>query len=67
MYNVGNFLNNKWGKRWDAQFFSIQQVDASVDSVTGQFIYEDFNDRDLNDLQEDRSLWEARVGVEFMF
>lgn len=67
IYNIGNLLNDDWGKQYDAQFFSLEVVDASIDAGTGQYIYESFTDRDLNDLLETRSLWEARIGVEFNF
>lgn len=66
VYNFGNLINDEWGHVSDAQFFSIQQVDSSVDSA-GRYVFEDFNDRDFEDLQTNRSLWQARVGVEFSF
>lgn len=66
MYNVGNFLDNGWGKQYDAQFFSLEVLDASV-NAQGQYVFEEFNDRDITDLLEQRSLWEARVGLEFRF
>jgi hypothetical protein len=67
IYNLGNLLNDDWGKQYNAQFFSVEVVDASIDSETGQYIYETFSDRDINDLLETRSLWEAKIGIEFNF
>jgi len=66
MYNVGNFLNKKWGTVTDAQFFSQQVVTAGIDDQ-GRFIYDRFSDRSINDIKENRSLWEGRIGVEFNF
>jgi hypothetical protein len=67
LYNLGNFLNSDWGDVNDAQFFSVQIIDATVDSVSGQLQYNDFHDRSLLDLREDRSLWEARMGIDIYF
>jgi len=67
VYNIGNMLDNDWGKQNDAQFFSIQVVNSSIDDATGQYIYEDFFERDINDLQETRSLWAVRFGISFNF
>lgn len=67
IYNFGNLLNDDWGKQWDSQFFAVQVVDGDYDSGTGQYIFEDFTDGDINDLLEFRSLWEARIGIEINF
>jgi len=67
VYNVGNLLNKDWGKQWDAQFFPIQVVDSTVDSGTGQYVFRTFFGGDLNDLLEQRTLWEARLGIELNF
>lgn len=66
MYNLGNFLDNDWGKQYDAQFFSLEVLESSV-NANGQYVFEEFNDRDITDLLEQRSLWEMRVGLEFRF
>ncbi len=66
MYNVGNFLNEEWGQVWDAQFFSVQVVDSGINDA-GQYVFEEFNDRSISDLIENRSLWEVRVGLGFSF
>ena len=67
IYNFGNFLNDDWGKIEDSVFFTPQIVDASIDSVTGQYIYEEFNDRSLERTIVNRSLWEARIGIDIRF
>ena len=67
LYNLGNLLNEEWGHVNDAQFFSVQVVDSSVDPVTGQYIFEEFSEDTINDLIEVQSVWEARLGIEFSF
>jgi len=67
MYNLGNFLNDEWGHVNDAQFFSVQMVESSVNS-NGQYVFEEFNDTNsITDLKENPSLWTARIGLEFEF
>ena len=66
IYNLGNLLNDEWGHVNDAQFFTIQQVESSLDAQ-GRFVFEEFNNQQLNDLQENASLWEVRAGLEFSF
>ena len=67
IYNLGNMLNEDWGKVTDAQFFSPQVLDASVDPVTGQFIIEEYHDRSIERVYAQRSLWEARLGFDIKF
>jgi hypothetical protein len=67
IYNVGNLINDEWGLVNDAQFFSVQVVDSSVDQDTGQYIFESFSDNSIEDVIESRSLYEIRLGVEFNF
>ena len=66
IYNLGNFLNKDWGKVYDASFFSLDVVDAEVDAQ-GRLVYNNFTDREVNVILENRSLWEARMGVEIRF
>ncbi|MEL7296837.1 MAG: TonB-dependent receptor, partial [Pseudomonadota bacterium] len=66
IYNLGNFLNKDWGKVYDAQFFSIDVVDADIND-DGQYVYTDFTDRPLTNLIENRSLWSIRMGLEVRF
>ena len=65
--NLGNLLNDDWGKLSDAQFFSPQVVDMSVDDATGQFIFEDFHDRSIQRTYIGPSLWEVKVGIDIRF
>ena len=66
IFNLTNLLNDDWGQTYDAQFFAVQVVDASIDAQ-GRYVYEEFNDGDITDLDENRSLWEVRLGIEFSF
>ncbi len=66
LYNVGNFIDDDYGKVYDAFFFTPQVVRSSVND-DGQFVYESFTDRGLTDLLENRSLWQARFGAEIRF
>jgi hypothetical protein len=66
IYNLTNMLNDDWGKQYDAQNFPQEVVSGSV-APGGEFIYESFNAVDINDLQEFRSLWEIKLGIEIDF
>jgi len=66
VYNFGNMLNSDWGKITDAEFFSQEVVGASVDG-TGRFVFESFTPRSINDVYPNRSLWEARIGIDIKF
>jgi hypothetical protein len=59
-------LNNDWGEIVDAQFFTPEIVDASVDAQ-GRFVFEDFSDRSIERTYINRSLWEARLGFDIKF
>ena len=71
IYNLGNLLNDDWGRQYDAPFASIRVVDGDYDpsgnSGVGVFNYEEFNPGDPTDLQTFRSLWEIRMGIEINF
>jgi len=66
VYNFGNMLNDDWGKITDAQFFTPQVVNSSVDSQ-GRFIFSTFSERSLETVIINRSLWEARIGFDIRF
>ncbi len=66
IYNLGNLLNDDWGKQWDAQPRPIDLVGSSINGA-GQYVFESYNPDNINDLDEFRSLWEARIGIEFNF
>ncbi len=66
VYNFGNMLNDDWGRIADAEFFSPQVVDADVDAQ-GRFVYDNFRDRSIETTVINRSLWEARFGIDIKF
>ncbi|XOV88426.1 MAG: TonB-dependent receptor domain-containing protein [Pseudomonadota bacterium] len=66
LYNLGNLLNDDWGVVNDSQFFTPQVVNSSVNG-SGQYVFERFTERSVNDVIESRSLWEVRLGLEFRF
>ncbi|MFQ5982597.1 MAG: TonB-dependent receptor, partial [Woeseiaceae bacterium] len=76
VYNFGNFLSREWGNIVDAQFFSREIVTGDMESVPAgedpltyprRYIFEDFRARDIAELRENRSLWEARLGIDIYF
>jgi Carboxypeptidase regulatory-like domain len=67
IYNIGNLLNKDWGKITDAEFFSPQIVTMSSLSPTGQFNYNTFTPNSLQVVNQERSLWEARLGIDIRF
>jgi hypothetical protein len=66
VYNFGNMLNDDWGKITDAVFFTPQVVNSDVDAQ-GRFVFNDFNDRPIERVIINRSLWEARIGFDVSF
>lgn len=66
IYNVGNLLSDSDGKQWDSQFSSQEIVDMSL-APGGEYSFDGFNDQDINDLREFRTLWEIKLGVEVNF
>jgi len=64
--NLGNLLNDDWGKLSDAQFFSQEVISADVNDA-GQFVYTDFSDRSLARTYIGPSLWEIRFGIDINF
>jgi hypothetical protein len=64
--NLGNLLNDDWGRVTDAQYFPVRVVEARVDDQ-GRFVYESFSDRSLERVYVGPSLWEARVGFDIRF
>lgn len=67
VFNLGNMLNDDWGKITDSVFFTPEVVDADVDPVTGQFIFLEFDDASFERTIVNSSLWEARLGIDIRF
>ena len=67
VYNLGNLLNDDWGKITDSVFFTPEIVESAIIESTGQFYYNDFSDRSIERTIRQRSLWEARIGLDIRF
>jgi hypothetical protein len=60
-------LNDDWGRQYDSRFFSRDVVEVESLDASGAYVYSNFTPGDLSDLQETRSLWEMRLGLEINF
>jgi outer membrane receptor for ferrienterochelin and colicin len=67
VYNFGNMLNDDWGKITDAQFFTPVPVSGAIIEDTGQLWYGNFSERSIDRVYPNRSLWEARLGIDIRF
>jgi hypothetical protein len=66
IYNLTNLLNDSWGHIEQGQFFPLQVVNNDINDE-GQYVFESFRARSVGDINEQRSLWEARIGFEVNF
>ncbi|BFM09044.1 TonB-dependent receptor [Halioxenophilus aromaticivorans] len=64
--NLGNLLNDRWGHQYDAQFFSQEVVDVEVNDA-GQYVFTNFKGGNVDSLEDNLSLWEAQIGIDFRF
>ena len=64
--NLGNLLNDDWGRVRDSQYFPVRVVDAEVDDQ-GRFEYTSFSDRTNERTIVNPSLWEVRFGIDIGF
>jgi len=65
--NLGNLLNDDWGKVTDSQYFP-QIVIRDLDVLAGGVMqYEEFRDVSLDRTYVNPSLWEIRVGLDVRF
>jgi hypothetical protein len=67
VYNFGNMLNDDWGKITDSVFFTPEFISVDVDANTGLFTFTDFDENPLERTINNRSLWEARIGLDIRF
>ena len=67
VYNLGNLLNDDWGKISDSVFFTPEFVRGAVIESTGQFYYDSFDNVPLERTIINSSLWEARLGIDIRF
>ena len=66
VYNLLNMLNDEWGVQYDAEFFSQEVVDMSLDPQN-RYVYNSFDPDTINDLRENATLYEVRMGIQFEF
>jgi hypothetical protein len=66
IYNIGNLITDRWGVYTDTQFFPRQVINNGINDQ-GQFVFTDYDPTSIEDVIEQRSLWEARIGIEFNF
>ncbi len=66
VYNMLNLINDEWGVQVDAEFFSQEVVDMSLDSMN-RYVFNEFTPDTINDLRENASLYEIRMGIQFEF
>ncbi|MEM6534844.1 MAG: TonB-dependent receptor [Pseudomonadota bacterium] len=67
--NVGNLINDDWGQVYEASFFQTTSiVDLAGDlNAQGQYVYEEFRDRDAEARVTEESFWSLRIGVRYEF
>lgn len=66
IYNLTNLLNDSWGKVEQGQFFPLQVVSNDIND-DGQYVFQSFDPQFVGEINEQRSLWEARIGFEVNF
>ena len=64
--NLGNLIDDSWGIQRDAEFFSVEVVDASVND-DGQYVYNSFSEDYVTDTVENESRYTIFLGVDFKF
>ena len=64
--NLGNLLNDDWGRVSDSQYFPVRVVDVDLDDQ-GRFEYNSFSDRSIERTYVNPSLWEVRFGIDIGF
>ena len=65
--NLGNLLNDDWGKVTDAQYFPREIIRDTDILSDGRIQFEEFSDESLQRTYVNPSLWEVRVGVDIGF
>jgi hypothetical protein len=67
VFNLGNLLNDDWGKITDSVFFTPVFVNGAVIEDTGQFYFDSFRESNIETTVNNSSLWEARLGIDIRF
>ncbi len=66
VYNFLNMLNDSWGVQYDNEFFSQEVVNMSLDDQN-RYVFNSFRPDTINDLRENASLYEVRLGIQIEF
>ena len=66
VYNFLNMINDSWGVQYDNEFFSQEVVNMSLDAQN-RYVFNSFRPDTINDLRENASLYEVRMGIQFEF
>ena len=65
--NLTNLLNDDWGVMYEASFpQTAAVVDASINE-NGQYVFNEFTDRDPQGRVATPSLWRMKIGIEYRF
>ena len=67
IYNLGNMIDDDWGRQYDAPFSSLTVVQGDYDATNDVYNYSEFEAGEVSDLQTFSSLWEVRAGIEINF
>ena len=71
VYNLANLIKDDWGHQYDAEFFSQTVVtapdDENIVDDSGRYVYDGFRVPEASEFQQDSSLWEVKLGLEFRF
>jgi hypothetical protein len=65
--NLGNLLNDDWGRVTDAQYFPQRVLDDVEIDDQGRFVYNSFSDVSNERTYVNPSLWEVRFGIDIGF
>ena len=66
VYNLLNLLNDEWGVQYDAEFFSQEVVNMSLDAQN-RYVFNSFTNDTIDDLRENATLYEVRMGLQIEF
>ena len=66
VYNLLNMLNDEWGLQYDNEFFAQEVVNMNLDAQN-RFVFNSYRPDTINDLRENASLYEVRMGIQIEF
>ena len=65
--NLTNLLNDDWGVMYEANFPLATQVVAASVNEQGQYVFNEFTNREPQGRRATPSLWRMKVGIEYKF